>query len=165
MSALRCFVLVLSDKGSGGERVDASGPALAAWLAERDCPGAQVEILPDEEAVIAARLCEQADGGRCDLILTCGGTGVSARDVTPEATRAVIEREIPGLAEQMRRTSHEKSPHALISRAVAGTRAGSLIVNLPGSPRAAVENLEAVWPAIPHLIAKLQGDMEDCGTE
>lgn len=164
MSApLRCAVLVLSDKGSRGERTDTSGPALRDWLEEQGQPGAIVEILPDEAELISARLVEWADRERYDLILTCGGTGVSPRDVTPEATHAVIEREVPGLAEQMRRASFAVSPHALISRALAGTRGGTLIVNLPGSPRAAVENLAAVWPALPHLIAKLQGDPEDCG--
>lgn len=165
MIPLRCAVLVLSDKGSRGERQDASGPALQRWLAEHGVPGAIVEILPDEAAPIADRLREWADDARYDLILTCGGTGVAPRDVTPEATAAVIEREVPGLAEQMRRASFAVSPHALISRAIAGTRGGSLIVNLPGSPRAAIENLESVWPALPHLIAKLQGDPDDCARE
>ncbi len=162
--ALHCAVLVLSDKGSRGERTDTSGPALRDWLAERGHPNAAVQILPDELEQIAGLLTEWADTGSYDLILTCGGTGVSERDVTPEATRRVIDREIPGIGEQMRRASFAVSPHALISRALAGTRHGTLIINLPGSPRAAVENLEAVWPALPHLIAKLQGDMEDCGT-
>jgi molybdenum cofactor synthesis domain-containing protein len=164
MSApLRIAILVLSDQGAVGERADTSGPALRDWLAERGHPGAVVEILPDVLERIAVRLAEWSDAGTWDLVLTCGGTGVSLRDVTPEATRQVIDREIPGLGEQMRRASAAVSPHALISRALGGTRGSTLIVNLPGSPRAAIENLEAIWPALPHLIAKLQGDMEDCG--
>jgi len=97
-------------------------------------------------------------------VLTTGGTGVSPRDVTPDATLDVVERVIPGFGEEMRRSSREKTPHALISRAVAGILKSTLIINLPGSPKGAVENLEAVWPAIPHAVAKIQGDPDDCAT-
>ena len=161
---LKAAVLVLSDKGSRGQREDLSGPALVAFLAERGHPGALLEILPDERNLIAERLRVFCDDLALDLVLTCGGTGVSARDVTPEATREIITREIPGFGEQMRAASLKKSPHALISRALAGTRSGTLIINLPGSPRAALENLAAVWEAVPHLVAKLQGDPSDCGS-
>jgi molybdenum cofactor synthesis domain-containing protein len=161
--SLRAAILVLSDKGSRGEREDLSGSALVRFLAENGCPEAALELLPDERGQIAERLRSWCDQGAFDLILTCGGTGVSPRDVTPEATREVITREIPGFGERMRAASLQKSSHAIISRALAGTRGGTLIINLPGSPRAAVENLEAVWPAVPHLIAKLQGDPDDCG--
>ncbi len=161
---MRCAVLVLSDKGSRGEREDLSGPALVRFLEEKGYPNSHLDLLPDDLAPIAERLMSWTDSQAYDLILTCGGTGVSPRDVTPEATRKVITREIPGFGEQMRSVSMAKSPHAIVSRALAGTRAGSLIVNLPGSPRAALENLEAVWSAIPHLVAKLQGDPSDCGT-
>ena len=162
--ALRCAVLVLSDKGSRGEREDLSGPALVSCLTEKGCPEPLLSLLPDDRPLIADQLARWCDSGQFDLILTCGGTGVSLRDVTPEATRDVIGMEIPGFGERMRAVSLTKSAHAIVSRALAGTRAETLIINLPGSPRAALENLEAVWPAVPHLIAKLQGDPEDCGT-
>ncbi len=159
---LKTGVLVLSDKGSRGEREDASGPALLDFLADQGVPDAELVILPDERPLIAESLARWADQEGFDLILTCGGTGVSPRDVTPEATRDVITTELPGFGEQMRAVSLTKSPHAIISRATAGIRRHTLIINLPGSPRAAVENLAAVWPAVPHAIAKLQGDDADC---
>jgi len=161
--ALRVAILVLSDRGSRGEREDRSGPVLARWLAEQGSVIVERALLPDDREAIAARLLGWADGGGVDLILTCGGTGVSPRDVTPEATRDVIATEVPGFGELMRAASLAKSPHAIVSRALAGIRAGCLVVNLPGSPRAAVENLEAVWSAVPHAVAKLQGDDADCG--
>lgn len=163
-ASFQVAVLVLSDKGSRGQREDLSGPALVAFLAERGHPGALLEILPDEKNLIMERLQVFCDDLALDLVLTCGGTGVSARDVTPEATREIITREIPGFGEHMRAASLKKSPHAIISRALAGTRGGTLIINLPGSPRAAVENLASVWEAVPHLVAKLQGDPSDCGS-
>ena len=161
---IRVGILTLSDKGSRGERVDASGPALAAWLTEHDATVVETALLPDEAAGIADLLADWADTDRCDLLLTTGGTGVSPRDVTPEATRTVIDREIPGFGEEMRRISREKTPHALISRAIAGIRRATLIINLPGSPKGAVENLAAVWPAIPHAVAKIRGDQSDCAS-
>jgi len=160
---LRVAILVLSDKGARGEREDTSGPTLRDWVTDQKCDVTSLEILPDERPQIAGRLKDMCDGKACDVILTCGGTGVSPRDVTPEATRDIMDREVPGFGEAMRAASLAKSPHALISRALAGTRAGTLIINLPGSPRAAVENLAAVWGAVPHLVAKLQGDPADCG--
>lgn len=163
---LNTYVLVLSDKGSRGEREDLSGPALANFLNSQGHHCRPVEILPDEEERIARRLKDlcvvDTSDQALDLILTCGGTGVSPRDVTPEATRQVISQEIPGFGEQMRRASLEKSSHAIISRALAGICGQTLIINLPGSPKAALENLNAVWPAVGHLIAKLQGDPSDC---
>jgi len=160
---LRVFILVLSDRCSRGERKDGSGPALRDWLHEREVKVGGIEILPDECDTIARWLEDTCDGGSWDLVLTCGGTGVSPRDVTPEATRAVVAFELPGFGEAMRRESAGVSRHAIISRATAGVRNGVLIVNLPGSPRAAVENLAAVWSAVPHAIAKIQGDPSDCG--
>jgi molybdenum cofactor synthesis domain-containing protein len=160
--ALRAQVLVLSDKGSRGERADKSGPALREFMTDRGVQVMGVEILPDEKTLIADRINLLATEGACDLVITCGGTGVSPRDVTPEATRAVIEKELPGFGERMRAVSLKKSPHAIVSRALAGIRGGCLIINLPGSPRAATENLAAVWEAVPHTVAKLQGDMTDC---
>ena len=161
---IRVGIITLSDKGSRGERVDASGPALAAWLQERGATVVETALLPDEATDIADLLADWADKDRCDLLLTTGGTGVSPRDVTPEATRAVIERELPGFGEEMRRISREKTPHALISRAITGIRRQTLIINLPGSPKGAVENLAAVWPAIPHAVAKIRGDQSDCAS-
>lgn len=159
---MRAAILTLSDKGARGERIDTSGPALVLWLAERDVETMRTEIMPDEAGQIAAKLRDWADSGDFDLILTTGGTGVSPRDVTPEATLQVVERMIPGFAEVMRARSLEKTPHAMISRAIAGIRGQALIINLPGSPKGAVENLTAVWPAVPHAVAKIQGDMADC---
>ena len=161
-NAMKAAILTLSDKGSRGERQDRSGPALEKWLAERGVPVVRREIIPDDRETISATLAAWADSREIDLILTTGGTGVSPRDVTPEATQAVVERVIPGFGEQMRRASLAKTPHALISRALAGIRGNCLIVNLPGSPGGAVENLESVWPAVPHAVAKIQGDPEDC---
>jgi molybdenum cofactor synthesis domain-containing protein len=155
-------ILTLSDKGSRGEREDLSGPALRDWLAERGVAVACMAMMPDELEQIAATLEDWAARLQVDLILTTGGTGVSPRDLTPEATRRVIERELPGFAERMRQESLKKTPHAIISRALAGIRGETLIVNLPGSPKGAVENLAAVWPAIPHTIAKMKGDPTDC---
>lgn len=159
---MKAAVLTLSDKGSRGEREDLSGPALERWLAEKQVQVVRKAVIPDDVVTISATLAKWADEGTADLILTTGGTGVSPRDVTPEATLVVVEREIPGFGEAMRRASAAKTPHALISRAVAGIRGKCLIINLPGSPRGAVENLEAVWAAVPHAVAKIQGDPEDC---
>ncbi len=161
---MKVALLVLSDKGAKGEREDTSGPTLERWLTERGAKVMHLEVIPDDQELIEVKLMGWADSGALDLLLTCGGTGVSPRDVTPDATLKVVERVIPGFGEEMRRRSLEKTPNALISRALAGIRGRSLIVNLPGSPKGAIENLEAVWPAIPHAIAKIQGDKGDCAT-
>lgn len=160
---MRAAILTLSDKGARGERVDASGPALSAWLAERGVTTVAAEVIADEYQQIIARLTAWADSDTADLILTTGGTGVSPRDVTPEATMQVVTRLIPGMAELMRLRSMEKTRMAALSRAVAGIRAQSLIINLPGSPKGAVENLEAVWQVIGHAVEKIRGDSSDCG--
>ncbi|MDD2539896.1 MAG: MogA/MoaB family molybdenum cofactor biosynthesis protein [Desulfuromonadaceae bacterium] len=160
---MRAAILTLSDKGSRGERVDKSGPALASWLNERDVQVVQSRIIADDFEQIVTVLTEWADADVADLILTTGGTGVSPRDTTPEATLQVIKRIIPGLGELMRLKSLEKTPMASLSRAVAGIRHQSLIINLPGSPKGAVENLEAVWPAIGHAVEKIRGGQDDCG--
>jgi molybdenum cofactor synthesis domain-containing protein len=159
---MKAGILTLSDKGSRGERSDLSGPALREWLHARGVETAVYEMIPDDEWLIAGKLAEWADTRKLDLILTTGGTGVSPRDVTPEATLKVLHRVIPGLGELMRLKSLAKTPSAAISRAVAGVRGGTLIINLPGSPKGAVENLEAVWEAVPHAVAKIQGDPSDC---
>ena len=160
---MRAAILTLSDKGSRGERVDESGPALSAWLNERGVTTVQSRIIADEFADIVAVLTEWADTDAADLILTTGGTGVSPRDITPEATLQVIERVIPGLGELMRIRSLEKTIMAPLSRAVAGIRNRSLIINLPGSPKGALENLDAVWATIGHAVEKIRGGQEDCG--
>lgn len=162
---MKAAILTLSDKGARGEREDRSGPALETWLADRGVTVLHTEISPDDFDTICVKLEGWADSGAFDLILTTGGTGVSPRDVTPDATRRVVEREIPGFGEVMRRTSLEKTPHAMISRAVAGIRNRTLIINLPGSPGGAVENLAAVWPAVPHAVAKIKGDPSDCAPQ
>jgi molybdopterin adenylyltransferase len=159
---MKAGILTVSDRGSRGERKDASGPALRAWLMERGVETVRLEIVPDEEERISGLLRDWADRDGYDIILTTGGTGVSPRDVTPEATLRVVERTIPGFGERMRDKSLEKTPMAIVSRAVAGVRKRSLIINLPGSPKGAVENLEAVWGAVPHAVAKIRGDDSEC---
>lgn len=161
---MKAAILTLSDRCSTGERADGSGPALKNWLEERGVTVTCTEVIPDEASLISEKLIEWSDSGAYDLILTTGGTGVSPRDVTPEATERVVERLLPGFGEVMRMESLKKTPHAIISRAVAGIRKNTLIINLPGSPRGATENIGFVWTAVPHAIAKLQGDPEECGT-
>ncbi len=155
-------ILTVSDRSSRGSRPDSSGPALVEKLAGAGLNVTQTAIVPDEVSEISRVLVEWSDNIGLDLILTTGGTGLSPRDVTPEATMQVITRVIPGMAEVMRAVSLSKTPHAMISRAIAGVRDSTLIINLPGSPKGAIENLEAVLPAIPHAIAKIQGDPTDC---
>jgi molybdopterin adenylyltransferase len=159
---LRAGILTVSDRSSRGEREDASGPALSRWLEERGVKTGRLGIVPDEKDRIAAVLRNWADEEEFELILTTGGTGVSPRDVTPEATLKVVEWTIPGFGERMRSRSLEKTPMATLSRAVAGVRKRSLIINLPGSPKGAVENLEAVWDAVPHAVEKIRGDESEC---
>ncbi|MFP5276507.1 MAG: molybdopterin adenylyltransferase [Acidobacteriota bacterium] len=159
---MKAAILTISDKAHRGEREDKSGPALAAWLKERAVEIVSARTVPDEQEAIAAQLVAWTDSGICDLILTTGGTGVAPRDITPEATRRVLEREIPGMGEAMRAASLGKTPYAILSRAIAGMRGRVLIVNLPGSPGGAVENLAAIWAAVPHAVGKIQGDPSDC---
>jgi molybdopterin adenylyltransferase len=157
---MRIGILTISDRSAAGTRADLSGPALITAL-DGQWPGseiAQTAVIPDERAVIAATLTSWADQLGLDLILTTGGTGFAPRDVTPEATRTVIDREAPGLAEAMRAASLAITPHAMLSRAIAGMRGTTLIVNLPGSPKAAVENLRTILPVLPHAIELLRDD-------
>jgi len=160
---LRTAIITLSDKGSRGEREDESGRIIREMTVGIGAEIVHYEVLPDDRDLIATVLSRLADGGAIDLILTTGGTGVAPRDVTPEATRSIIERELPGMAEAMRAESLKKTPHAMISRAVAGTRKQTLIVNLPGSPRAVRENLAVILPALAHAVEKIKGDPSDCG--
>ncbi len=160
----RVAILTVSDRGARGEREDRSGPAVAEAIAS--LPGAEVvarAIVPDERPQIEAVLCQWVREG-VDLVLTTGGTGMSPRDVTPEATRAVIDREAPGFAEAMRASSLAVTPHAMLSRAVSGLAGCTLIVNLPGSPKAARENLMTIIPALGHALDKLRGDPSECAT-
>ena len=159
---LSAGVLTISDRSSQGLRQDASGPQLAELLRKHEIEVVWTDVVPDEERDIRHALIAWADEEQADLIVTTGGTGLSPRDVTPEATMAVVQRLIPGMAEAMRAASMLKTPHAMISRAVAGVRGKTLIINLPGSPKGAVENLEAVLPALKHAIAKIQGDPSEC---
>jgi molybdenum cofactor synthesis domain-containing protein len=157
----RIGVLTLSDKGSQGQRVDESGPVVEELLASVG-EIVHVDILPDDLDSIAERLIAWTDQDKLDLVVTTGGTGLSPRDVTPQATLQAIDYEIPGMAEAMRMQSLQKTPHAMVSRAVVGVRKQTMIVNLPGSPKAARENLETLLPALPHALAKLTGDPSDC---
>lgn len=155
-------ILTISDKGSRGERIDESGKVIKEILAALDARVLKYEIVPDEREVISARLAEWVDREGIELILTTGGTGLTPRDVTPEATLAVIDKEVPGFAEAMRAESLKKTPMAVLSRAVAGIRKKSLIINLPGSPRAVRECMEVVSPALNHAIETLRGQSGDC---
>ena len=156
-------ILTISDKGFRGEREDLSGPMVRESLENAGFSIAQVEVLPDDQQLIEERLCRLADQAGFDLVVTTGGTGVSPQDVTPDATLAVIDRQIPGMAEAMRASSLKKTPHAILSRAVAGIRGETLIINLPGSVKGARENLQAVLPALEHALEKIQGDPSECG--
>ncbi len=151
-------VFTLSDKASRGERIDTSGPAVCQLLADAGWEIVHTAILPDEQAQIEAALRQSADKRGVALVVTTGGTGFSPRDVTPEATKAVIERETPGIPEQMRAESMKLTPHGCLSRACAGIRGRTLIVNLPGSEKAARENLTAVLPALSHGVKMLQSE-------
>jgi molybdenum cofactor synthesis domain-containing protein len=155
---IRFGILTLSDRSSRGERVDSSGPALVNLIQAAGWSVAKQSLLPDDESAIREILTSWADSGEMDVILTTGGTGFSPRDVTPEATQAVIDRESPGLAEAMRAASLKVTPHAMLSRIVTGIRRRTLIINLPGSPKGAVENLQVVVPVLPHAVQLLQED-------
>lgn len=159
---MKVGILTVSDKGSRGEREDRSGPVLREMMEAAGGEVVRTAMVPDEEADIRAVLVAWSDEG-LDLVLTTGGTGFSPRDRTPEATRAVIERETPGLPEAMRRAGAERTPTAILSRAAAGIRKSTLIVNLPGSERAARESLTAILPALAHGIEILRGAAAECG--
>jgi molybdopterin adenylyltransferase len=154
-------ILTISDKGSRGQRQDLSAGVIRDIVTRLPGSVVKYEIVPDEADIIAGRISDWADGGGVDIILTTGGTGLSERDVTPEATLSVIDKEVPGIAEAMRLKSLEKTPTAILSRAVAGLRGKCLVINLPGSPRAVRECLEVVLPAIPHAMEIIKGEVTE----
>ena len=162
-TTFQTVVITVSDRCARGETTDEAGPAVATALAAADMHVYKLEVVPDEADQIADRLEHYCNGHSIDLVLTAGGTGFAPRDVTPEATRRVVERLTPGLDEAMRAASMAKTPHAMLSRGVSGIRGSTLIVNLPGSVRGATENLAAILPALPHGLEKLRGDPSDCG--
>lgn len=158
-------VLTVSDKGWLGQRDDESGKVIMDTLSSKDNHAVKYEIVPDELEIIAARLGQWADEGSMDVILTTGGTGLSQRDVTPEATLSVVDKIVPGLGETMRIKTYEATPMAMLSRAVAGIRGKCLIVNLPGSPKAVRECLEIIFPAIPHAVEIIKGEATECAAQ
>jgi molybdopterin adenylyltransferase len=159
----QAVVLTISDRCSEGRSQDTAGPAVAKILGEElEAHVYRTEVLPDDRGIIADRLKHYCDGHSIDLVVTVGGTGFAPRDVTPEATREVVERFTPGLDEAMRAASLSRTPHAVLSRGTSGIRASTLIINLPGSERAACENLRTILGALRHGIEKLRGDEADC---
>jgi molybdopterin adenylyltransferase len=154
---MRAKILVLSDAVSRGERADLSGPAIREVLEAAGWQVTAIEVLPDDLITIRQKLEALTDLEDCDAVVTSGGTGVGPRDVTPEATRAVIEKDIPGLAELMRSEGIKKTRRAVLSRGIVGVRKGKLIVNLPGSPRGARESLESILDLLPHVVDLIQG--------
>ncbi|MEW6162815.1 MAG: MogA/MoaB family molybdenum cofactor biosynthesis protein [Nitrospirota bacterium] len=153
-------VLTISDKGSMGKRKDLSGPLIAEILKPIGADVKYYEILPDEKELIKEKLIKYCE--KVDLILTTGGTGLAPRDVTPDATLEVIDREVSGIAEVMRVEGFKKTSRSILSRAVAGIKGGTLIINIPGSPKAVRENLEVILDVIPHAIEKIKGDTTEC---
>jgi molybdopterin adenylyltransferase len=161
---IKAAVVTLSDKASAGLRVDDSGPLLQQLLSAMGADVRDPVVIPDEQRQIEIMLMTLADVEGCDLVLTTGGTGLAPRDRTPEATRVVIDRLAPGFVEAMRARSLEVTPHAMLSRAVAGTRGKTLIINMPGSPKACREHFEVIAPALEHAIETLRGEGFECAT-
>jgi molybdopterin adenylyltransferase len=161
---IRATVVTLSDKASVGLRADASGPTLATLLAELGAEVGEPLVIPDDRALIERTLIDLADGGEVDLVLTTGGTGLAPRDFTPEATLAVADKLVPGFAEAMRAASLAVTPHAMLSRAVAVVRKKTLIINMPGSPKACREHFAVIAPALGHAVETLRGEAYECAT-
>jgi molybdenum cofactor synthesis domain-containing protein len=159
----RVGILTVSDKGAAGQRADVGGPEIARLLGQDCYQVVHTSVVPDSHEAIVEALVAWSDGDKLDLILTTGGTGLTPRDITPEATLAVAHRLVPGLPEAMRAAGLAKTPHAMLSRGVAVTRGATLIVNLPGSPKGARESLISILPALPHALEKLQGSPAECG--
>lgn len=157
---MKARILTLSDKGSRGERTDTAGPAAAKRLKAAGFEVTGIDVLPDERELIKEKLIEHAKNN--DLIVTAGGTGLAPRDVTPEATAEVIDREIPGISEAMRSAGMDKTPRAMLTRGIAGARGTTLIINMPGSEKAVRESLDAIITVLPHAVEKLAGSGEDC---
>jgi molybdopterin adenylyltransferase len=157
-------VLTISDKGARGERQDKSGEVIREILPSMDARIVNYDVIPDEKELIVAKLIKWVDEDDLDVLITTGGTGLAPRDVTPEATIDVVDRIVPGFAEAMRAESLKKTPHAMLSRAVVGTRGKCLIINLPGSPKAVRECLQVILPALPHAVETLKGQAGECGT-
>jgi len=157
-------ILTISDKGSRGERQDKSGEVIREILSSIDARIVNYDIVPDEKKLIVEKLVKWVDEDNLDVLITTGGTGLTPRDVTPEATLDVVDRIVPGFAEAMRAESLKKTPMAMLSRAVVGTRGKCLIINLPGSPNAVRECLKVVLPALPHAVETLKGQAGECGT-
>lgn len=155
--SLKTAVLVISDSTFAGEREDKSGKIIQKFLEDQPVEVAFYEVLPDEQEQISARLSELADREQVDLIFTTGGTGPGPRDVTPEATRRVIEKEFPGIAEAIRRHGKERTPYAMLSRELSGTRGQCLIINLPGSSKGALESMQALFPGLLHIFPMMRG--------
>ncbi len=158
---IRVAIITVSDRSAYGERKDLSGNTIREMLGEIEAEVVWYKIVPDELEVIKSTLKEAIEKWEADLVLTTGGTGLAVRDVTPEATREVIEKIVPGISEAMRLESFKKTPRAILSRAIAGTRGRSLIINLPGSPRGVRESLAVILEALPHGIAILKGEATD----
>ncbi|MGB6483557.1 MAG: MogA/MoaB family molybdenum cofactor biosynthesis protein [Candidatus Acidiferrales bacterium] len=158
---MRISIVTISDSVSSGQREDLSGKALAERCGELGWEVISKSVVPDDEALIRTQLQALADTGKLDTVFTTGGTGLGPRDVTPEATAAVITRQIPGLAELMRQTGVQKNRNAALSRSIAGVRGACLVINLPGSPRGAVESFDAIAQLLPHAVAVLHGARHD----
>ncbi len=162
---IRAAVITLSDKGAKGEREDLSGKTIVDFIEGMGGVVVSYDIIPDEVDTLRKILIDKSDGGSVNLILTTGGTGLSPRDITPEVTLSISDREVPGFADAMRMKSLEITPHAMLSRAVSVLRKRTLIINLPGSPNAVRECLEVIAPALPHAVSKAIGDTKDCAKE